>query len=355
MEHDVVLVRTAAAPLADLDGHGAAHHVARGEVLGVRRVALHEALARAVGEIAAFAAGTLGDQHAGAVDAGRMELEEFRVLQRHAGAERHGVAVAGAGVGLRGREEGAAIAARRQHHDMRAEAMDRAVLEVPRHHADAGAVLVHDQVEREILDEELGVVLQALLIERVDHGVAGAVGGGAGALRHRAFAVFRGVAAERALIDLALGRARKRHAEMLELDHRLHRVVAHEFDRVLVAEPVGALDRIVEMPTPIVRPHIAERGADAALRRDGVGARRKHLGDAGGLEARHAHAQGRAQARAAGADDDDVVEMIDDRIGGHAQPPSASLSTATMPATASSRASSLIATMQTSLAPSLGA
>ena len=28
-----------------------------------------------------------------------------------------------------------------------------------------------------------------------------------------------------------------------------------------------------------------------------------------------AHAQGRAQARAAGADDDDVVDVIDDRIG----------------------------------------
>ena len=40
----------------------------------------------------------------------------------------------------------------------------RAVFQVPGHHAAADAFLVQDQVEREILDEELGVVLQALLI-----------------------------------------------------------------------------------------------------------------------------------------------------------------------------------------------
>ena len=86
---------------------------------------------------------------------------------------------------------------------MGAEAMQRAVLEVPGHDAAAGAVLVHDEVEGEIFDEELGVVLQALLVERVDDRVAGAVGGGAGPLRHAAFAVLDGVAAERTLVDLA--------------------------------------------------------------------------------------------------------------------------------------------------------
>ena len=61
----------------------------------------------------------------------------------------------------------------------------RAVFQVPGHDAAADAFLVHDQVEREIFDEELRVVLQALLIQRVQDGVAGAVGGGAGAHRRR--------------------------------------------------------------------------------------------------------------------------------------------------------------------------
>ena len=70
-----------AAPFADLDGHGARDDVARGEVLGVGRIALHEALALGIGEVAALAAHALGDQHAGAEDAGRVELDELHVLQ----------------------------------------------------------------------------------------------------------------------------------------------------------------------------------------------------------------------------------------------------------------------------------
>ena len=45
---DVVLVLADAAAFADLDRHRAADDVARGEILGVRRVALHEALAGGV-------------------------------------------------------------------------------------------------------------------------------------------------------------------------------------------------------------------------------------------------------------------------------------------------------------------
>jgi hypothetical protein len=62
----------------------------------------------------------------------------------------------------------------------------------------------HDQVDGEILDEELGVVLQRLAVERVQDRVAGPVGGGTGALHRRAFAVILHVAAERALVDLAV-------------------------------------------------------------------------------------------------------------------------------------------------------
>ena len=66
--------------------------------------------------------------------------------------------------------------------------------------------------------------------------------------------------------------------------------------------------------------------ATPALRRDGVAARRKHLGDAGGLEPGGGAAQGRAQPGAAGADDDDVIGVVGDRIGGgHSPTPSSTL------------------------------
>src|SRR5208282_3210050 len=96
MEEDMVALGSAAATLADLDLDCAADDVACPEVLGIRRVALHEALAFGIGQKAAFAARALGDQTAGTIDAGRMKLDELHVLQWQSGAQRHCVAVAGA-------------------------------------------------------------------------------------------------------------------------------------------------------------------------------------------------------------------------------------------------------------------
>ena len=278
-----------------------------------RRVALHEALALGVGEIAALAARAFGDQAAGAVDAGRVELDELHVLQRQPGAQHHGVAVAGAGVGGGAGEIGAAVAAGREDRHVGAEAVDGAVVELERDHA-AAAAFVHDEVDGEVLDEELGLMPQRLAVERVQHGVAGAVGRGAGALRD-ALAVIGGHAAERALVDLAVLGAGERHAPMLELVDRGRRVAAQVFDRVLVAEPVRPLDGVVHVPAPVVLAHVAERRGDAALRGDGVRAGREHLGDAGGAQARLAAADRGAQAGAAGADHDHVVGMVLDRVG----------------------------------------
>ncbi|KAF0123099.1 MAG: hypothetical protein FD148_2822 [Methylocystaceae bacterium] len=102
---------------------------------------------------------------------------------------------------------------------------------------------------------------------------------------------------------------------MLQLINGGRGVAAHIFDGVLVAEPVGALDGVVHVPFPIVRPHVAERGGDAALRRHGVRAGWKDLGDAGDVQSRLGAADDGAKARSARPDDDDVKGVIDDRIG----------------------------------------
>ncbi len=83
-----------------------------------------------------------------------MELHEFHVLQRQAGAQHHGVAVARAGMRRGAGEEGPAVAAGRQDRLLRNEAVDRAVVQVPGDHAAAGAVL-HHQVDGEVFDEPL--------------------------------------------------------------------------------------------------------------------------------------------------------------------------------------------------------
>ena len=157
------------------------------------------------------------------------------------------------------------------------------------------------------------LMLDRLLVQRVQHGVAGAIRGRAGAMR-RALAVVSGHAAEGALVDAAVVGARERHAVVLELDDRGRRFLAHELDRVLVAEPVRTLDGVVEMEAPVVLAHVAERCRDATLRGHRMAARREHLGDAGGRQPRFGEAQRRAQAGSAGADHDDVVGVIDEFV-----------------------------------------
>ena len=158
-----------------------------------------------------------------------------------------------------------------------------------------------------------------LLIQGMQHGVTGAVGGRAGALGD-ALAEVRGHAAERPLIDLALLGARERHTVMLELDHRGRRLLAHELDCILVAEPVRALDRVIHMPAPVILAHVAERSGDPALRRDRVAARREHLGQACGGQSRLGQPEGGAQSGPTGADHDHVIGVVDELIFAHRAP-----------------------------------
>src|SRR5260370_6342915 len=141
-----------------------------------------------------------------------------------------------------------------------------------------------------MLDKEARLVLQALLVKGVQYRVAGAVRGGAGAIGHVALGILCRVPAEAALVyGPGLGAA-ERHAEMLELDDRRDRLAAQILDRVLITQPVGAPDRVEHVPAPIVLFHIAECGANSALRGDRVAAGREDLGDARGIALRRGHA-----------------------------------------------------------------
>ena len=80
-----------------------------------------------------------------------------------------------------------------------------------------------------------------------------------------------------------------------------------DLDRVLVAEVVGALDRVVRVDLGRVFGRVAERRVDAALRRAGVAARRVQLRDHRHVRPRIEGGNGRAHARAAGAHYEDVV------------------------------------------------
>jgi hypothetical protein len=71
---------------------------------------------------------------------------------------RHAAAVAGAGMRRSGREIGAAITAGRQHNHLGRKRCIVPSSSFQASDAAAGAVFAHDEVEREIFDEELACV-----------------------------------------------------------------------------------------------------------------------------------------------------------------------------------------------------
>ena len=148
--------------------------------------------------------------------------------------------------------------------------------------------------------------------------------------------------------DLALVSAREGHAVLLKLDNSAGSLLAHHLDRVLqksvcfrerkvsgmkmgfaahaqalpegrrgcwiwwgksnlVSEPVRTLDRVVEVPPPVILRHVTESRIDAALRSDSVGPGWEELCDACNLEALLGKAHSSAETGTAGADDDGVI------------------------------------------------
>ena len=307
VEVDVVLVGAGAAALADLGHHGARHHVARGKVLDRGGHALHEAFAVGIAQNAALAASALGEEHTQSGQARRVELVELHVLQREAASVRDGHAITREGVGIGGRLPDLAVAAGGEDDRLRGEDMDGAGGQLVGHDPGrflATVALHQDEVEDVELVVELHALLDAVLVERLEDHVTGAVGGVAGAA-YGGLAVVACVPAEASLVDPALGGAIEGQAHLLEVDDGVDGLAAHDLRSVLVDEVVTALDGVEGVPLPVVLLHVGEGGAHATLRRAGVAARRVELGEDGRVGALGGLQSG-AHAGAAGTHDHDV-------------------------------------------------
>ena len=313
VEVEVVLAADAA-PGPDLLVHRPTDHVARGQLHQLGRVALHEALAQVVEERAALAAGRLGEQDADAHDPGRVELEELHVLERDAVAVAQGHAVAGQAVGVGRDPEHPPEAAGGEQDRLGPEGVELPVGDAVGHDpggspALRGLAALEEQIHDLVLVEELDAVLDALLVERLQDHVAGSIGREAGPPDGR-LAVVAGVAAELALVDLAVRRAVERQAHVLELDDRLDRLAGEHLGGVLVDQVVAALDGVEHVPLPVVLLEVAESGADTALGGAGVGAGGIQLRQDGGVDAFAGQLESGPQAGAAGADDDRIERVV---------------------------------------------
>jgi len=158
-----------AAAFVDFNGHRTADHIARGKVFGVGCVTLHKPLAIGVAQDSAFAAHAFGNQAARAINPGRVELDEFHILQTKSCPQRHAAAIASAGMcGGRGKIC-TAIAAGCEDNAVGAEQVHFG--HIQSQYAATCAVFIHNEIEREILDKKPGIVFERLLIQGMQHRV----------------------------------------------------------------------------------------------------------------------------------------------------------------------------------------
>lgn len=159
---------------------------------------------------------TFGNEAASTVDTGWVELDELQILQRKAGTSDHSVAITRASVCTCAAEVGTSITTSRQNGLVGTETVEGTILHVQSNDTDTLAIL-HDQVKGEVLDEEVRVVTEGLAVEGVEESVTGTVSGSGASVRLTTLAEFQRLAAEGALVYLALLGSRERNTEVLEL------------------------------------------------------------------------------------------------------------------------------------------
>ena len=142
--------------------------------------------------------------------------------------------------------------------------------------------------------------MDAVILQRADHLEAGAVAD----VREPRIAV----AAEVALQDPAVRRAVEDRAPGFELAHAIRRFLGVQLGHAPVVDVLPAAHRVGEVHLPAVAVvDVGERRGDAAFGHDRVRLAEQRLADQPDRDARGRGFDRRAQAGAAGADDEDVV------------------------------------------------
>ena len=97
--------------------------------------------------------------------------------------------------------------------------MQCTVFHIESHDTDTFAIL-HDQVESEELDEEVGVVTERLTVKCMEEGMASTVSCSGTAVRLSTFSVFERLAAKSTLVDFSLVSSRERNTKVLQLNRQ---------------------------------------------------------------------------------------------------------------------------------------
>ena len=204
-----------------------------------------------------------------------MELEELHVFQRQSAPIDGRHRIARQRVGIRRHRPHAPEPADGQQRRFRMKDVYFAGENLNRHHAFTHIVF-EDQIDHLVFVEELHVLLDALLIQRLQDHVAGAIGRLARS-HHRPFAEVARVAAKAPLLDLAVGRPIERQAHVLQFDHGIARFFGQHLGGILIDQIIAALHGVVHVPFPVVFFHVAQRCGHATLRGARVRSRRDRV------------------------------------------------------------------------------
>ena len=99
-----------------------------------------------------------------------------------------------------------------------------------------------------------------------------------------ALAEVGGLTAKGSLVDLTITGSAEGHAIRLELTNGDRCLSSHVLDGILITKPVGALDCVIEVKSPVILVHVAESGVDSTLSGDSVRSGGEQLGNTSSLE-----------------------------------------------------------------------
>mmetsp|Transcript_10263 Transcript_10263/g.18859 ORF Transcript_10263/g.18859 Transcript_10263/m.18859 type:complete len:218 (-) Transcript_10263:692-1345(-) len=217
MKVDVVLLGSNTTAFADLESHCTGNHVTRSQVLGGRSVTLHEALTLRVTEDSSFATAAFSDEAASTVDTSGVELNKLGVLDGEASAKCHCVSVTSASVSTGCRKVGTAIATSGENGVLGMEAVKGTVLHVHGNAAHASSLVIHDEIERKVLDKVARVEGKTAAIQGVKKCMSGAVCGARTAVSLATLTKLKRLPTESTLVNFTILGTREGKTERLKL------------------------------------------------------------------------------------------------------------------------------------------
>jgi hypothetical protein len=228
----VVLLGSNTTSFTDFHGHGSTDNITRGEILGTGSISFHETFSLTVSKDATFSTAPFGHQTSSTVDSSRVELNEFIVLLGQSGSHGHGIAVSGTGVGTSATEVSTSVSSSGKNGILGLDSVDGSIFHIERNDSNASTIVVHDQIQTEVLDEIGGIKGERTSVESVKHGMSSTIGGSSTTMSLSSLSKFEGLSTKSALVDFSVFGSRERHSEFFQFTDSLGSLSAHVVDGI---------------------------------------------------------------------------------------------------------------------------